>query len=182
VCESRFEKPAAIPSEKIGSIIGSDFELLFYFCFGNVFTYGASSNQEGKGEDEKSKTLDPERRENIRKTAKCSVYNDGEDRARDLKLEEAISAFKGKYSEFGFIIIFHKKGRSCDIDNVPKIVIDAFSGEEKLGTPKEFCLYDNDTYIKVPWLFCCGTKATNEEQKTEVFVYGKKAQSGQVAS
>ena len=81
------------------------------------------------------------------------------------------------YEWYGFRIKVrrNKFGRDLDLDNVPKLIIDAFSGKQidlDRSAYRKMKIYRNDTLRWIRSIQIEG-KFTNGKDKTEVWIYGK---------
>jgi len=110
-----------------------------------------------------------------------AIYTWGDkDRDKREKIRRnALKKFQKKRSKwYGFRIKVQRSmlGRPLDIENVPKLIIDAFSGEQidkdKSSYPK-VRLYPDDVLEHVRAVQIEG-KFSNNRDNTEVWIFGKK--------
>ena len=122
----------------------SEFELFHSFTFPNVYTYGDG---------------DSFKREKIREAASRGFPNIGKEY---------------KWWAFRIIVTSDDSKIKFDIDNVPKLIIDSFSGSqiERDDTKyKNLSLYPDDTVESVRILEVIGNIGT--EKKTIIEIFGK---------
>jgi len=124
----------------------SEFELVLHFSFRQILTWGDN-------------------------------YKDKRDFIRRNALEE-FPKYTKNYEWYAFLIKVrrNKLARPLDIENVPKLIIDAFSRRQirlDKSVYPQVGIYDEDSLKYVRVLHVEGELANNEDN-TEVWVYGRK--------
>ena len=107
------------------------------------------------------------------------TWGDRDPDKRELIREAAKEGFKKptfNYSWCGFSILIErsKGGRDLDLENVPKLIVDAFSGwqiNRDRSKYRELKLYPEDTLRYVRAIYLNG-KFVDDEDRTIVRIYG----------
>lgn len=115
------------------------------------------------------------------KIPKIYTWGEGETQKREAIRKSALERFPAKIPSCKWYGFYIKVKRNCyerpvDIENIPKLIIDAFSEgiiKRDKSTYSNLALYPDDDLTNVRALDVEGDFCQQEPSNTEVWIYGK---------
>ena len=116
----------------------------------------------------------------------------GEDKKhREYIRSKALSYFPqtepNRLARWAFNIYVWKSGKDCDIDNIPKLIIDAFANKQMRLDGSVFAngplaLYEDDGLSSISWVQVAGEKAIFDRTLVQIYTLALKVTGSTIAS